>query len=376
MGLGAISNLHDGMPWGMWIGFDLLCGVALAGGGFTIAAIVHVFHLKEFKPILRATVLTAFLGYIMVILALLVDLGRPWKIWHTMIHWNPHSVMFEVGWCVMLYTTVLAVEFSPMILERFNLSKCAGCIEKATPVLVILAVLLSTMHQSSLGTLYLIAPAKMHALWYSPLLPVFFFISSISLGLAMANIEGFLSFRAFGKSLEHPLMARLGKGTAVVLLIYLVLRIEDLILRDSIGHAFAGDQASYFFAAEILLGGVVPMVMLSFHKVRITPLLLVFAQFLVVLGMVFNRMNVAVTSFQLVSGESYVPNWMEIVLSLAIVAIGFAAFAIAVRYLKVFDEGPVSHPVPSDPYVLLQRPKMHVTLSGPREVSDAQDGRG
>ena len=150
-GLGATTNLSDQFPWGLWIGFDILCGVGLAAGGFTLAAIVHIFNIKRFEPILRPTILTAFLGYLLVIFALMYDLGRPLQIWHAIIMWNPHSVMFEVAWCVMLYTTVLALEFSPVVLEKFHMTKTLGIIKRISPVLIIAGVLLSTLHQSSLG---------------------------------------------------------------------------------------------------------------------------------------------------------------------------------------------------------------------------------
>ncbi|MDQ7086999.1 MAG: NrfD/PsrC family molybdoenzyme membrane anchor subunit, partial [Acidobacteriota bacterium] len=191
-GLGAVSNLSDEMPWGLWIGFDLLSGVALAAGGFTITAIVYLLHLDRYRPIVRPALLTAFLGYLMVIAALLVDLGRPWNIWHPLIFWNPHSVMFEVGWCVMLYTTVLFLEFLPLVFERFRIQRALTLWSRyLTPPLVIAGVLLSTLHQSSLGTLYVIVPGKLHPLWYSPILPLLFFVSAISLGLAMTSVESF-----------------------------------------------------------------------------------------------------------------------------------------------------------------------------------------
>lgn len=353
MGLGSISNLSDSMPWGLWIGFDLLCGVALAAGGFTITGVVYIFHLEKYRPIVRPTILTAFLGYMMVICALLVDLGRPWNIWHPMIFWNPHSVMFEVGWCVMLYTTVLFLEFTPLVFERFGYRKPLRIYHRIAPGLVILGILLSTMHQSSLGTLYVILPEKLHPLWYSPILPILFFVSAIALGLAMTCLESFLSLRAFGKRLEPELMADIGKATFVVLMLYLTIRFEDLIIRGTFGYALKMDAAAWFFWAEILAGGVVPMVMLAMQRVRRQPLMLVFAQFLVVLGMIFNRMNVAVTAFQLGTGVKYVPSWMEFTVSLALVGIGFTLFALAVRYFPVFPEGPLTKPRPANPFAEL-----------------------
>ncbi len=354
MGIGAISNLSDDMPWGLWIGFDLLCGVALGAGGFTITAVVYIFHLEDYRPMARPAVLTAFLGYLIVIAALLVDLGRPWNIWHPLIMWNPHSVMFEVGWCVMLYTTVLFLEFLPLVFERFGFIRQSHFIHKyLTPGLVIAGVLLSTMHQSSLGTLYVIAPQKLHPLWYSPILPILFFVSAITLGLAMTNVESVMSLRGFGHRLNPRLLRGVGRATAAMLMVYLVIRIEDLIVHGSFKYIFAFDKASWFFLAEIFLGGIIPMLLLFQKRIRHNMLALAGAQFLVVLGVLFNRMNVAVTAFQLGTGAEYQPHWMEFVVSMGMVAIGVYAFSLAVRYLPVFPEGPLTNAKPKDPYVEL-----------------------
>jgi Ni/Fe-hydrogenase subunit HybB-like protein len=354
MGIGAISNLSDEMPWGLWIGFDLLCGVALGAGGFTITAVVYIFHLEDYRPMVRPAVLTAFLGYLIVIAALLVDLGRPWNIWHPLIMWNPHSVMFEVGWCVMLYTTVLFLEFLPLVFERFGFIRQSHFIHKyLTPGLVIAGVLLSTMHQSSLGTLYVIAPQKLHPLWYSPILPILFFVSAITLGLAMTNVESVMSLRGFGHHLNPRLLRGVGRATAVMLMIYLVIRFEDIIVHGSFKYVFAFDKASWFFLAEIFLGGIIPMLLLFQKRIRHNMLALAGTQFLVVLGVLFNRMNVAVTAFQLGTGAEYQPHWMEFVVSMGMVAIGVYAFSLAVRYLPVFPEGPLTNARPKDPFVEL-----------------------
>jgi Ni/Fe-hydrogenase subunit HybB-like protein len=291
----------------------------------------------------------------LVISALLIDLGRPWNIWHPLIFWNPHSVMFEVGWCVMLYTAVLFFEFMPLVFERLGLGRPLRLWHKLTPILVLLGVLLSTLHQSSLGTLYVIVPQKLHPLWYSPILPVLFFVSAIALGLAMVCVESFLSLRAFGKRLEPELLERLGRATAVVLLVYLAIRLEDLWVRGSLPEILKLDAGAGFFLAETVVGIVVPMTLLFFGAVRRRPLLLMLAQFLVVLGMIFNRMNVSVTAFQLGTGVPYTPSWMEFVVSLTMVAIGFGLFGLAARYLPVFPEGPLREWRPTDPYIELAR---------------------
>ena len=192
--------MSDQFPWGLWIGFDVMCGVMLAAGGFTLTAAVEIFNIKRWHSIMRPTVLTAFMGYLLVCAALMYDLGLPWNIWHPLIMRNPHSVMFEVAYCVMLYTTVLALEFSPIVFEHLGWKKALTRGAQLMMVFVILGVILSTLHQSSLGTLYLIMPNKLHPFWYSPLLPVFFFISAIAVGLAMMIFESSMSSKYFGRA--------------------------------------------------------------------------------------------------------------------------------------------------------------------------------
>ena len=171
------TNLSDEFPWGIWIGFDVLCGVGLAAGGFTLVATVHIFNIERYKPILRPAILTAFLGYLLVTAALLLDIGRPWAIWHPLVMWNHHSVMFEVAWCVTSTPLFWRSNSLPMLLERLGWKAPLKVIHAISVPLMILGVILSTLHQSSLGTVYLIVPEKMHPLWYSPMLPLFFFVS-------------------------------------------------------------------------------------------------------------------------------------------------------------------------------------------------------
>jgi len=338
-GLGSVTHLSDSFPWGLWIGFDLLCGVGLAAGGFAVTATVHVLHLKDFKPILRPTVLTAFLGYLLVITALLFDLGRPWNIWHPIIMWNPHSVMFEVGWCVMLYTTVLSLEFAPVVLERFRLDWLLRLLKPVTPVLVILGVILSTLHQSSLGSLFLIVPEKMHPLWYTPMLPVLFFVSALAAGIGMTVVESWFSRRVFRKPIETHLLSRMSRVSVLILALYLVLRLRDLASRDALATIFPLTPLSMMFLAEIGIGVVIPMVLLAFARFRESPKRLAVTQGMVVLGFIFHRLNVSVTSVQAVTGAKYVPAIPEFLISAALVALGLSIFVFACRYLPVFPEG-------------------------------------
>jgi Ni/Fe-hydrogenase subunit HybB-like protein len=337
-GLGATTNLSDEFPWGLWIGFDVLCGVGLAAGGFALTATVYIFNLKQFAPIIRPTVLTAFLGYVFVIFALMFDLGQPHRIWHALVMWNPRSVMFEVAWCVMLYTTVLALEFSPCVFERLNMERPQRIIHAIVKPLVIVGVILSTLHQSSLGSLYLIVPDKLHPLWYSPLLPVFFFISAIAAGLAMVIVESSLCQRAFGHHLELRLLEPLGRAMVVALAVYGILRFQDLSHRGALPSLRQPDYESLMFLVEIGLGVILPIMLLAIPAVRRRQEGLVSGAYLVMFGFIMNRLNVSITGMERAAGVLYMPSWIEAAISLALVAAGFAAFALAVRHLPVFQE--------------------------------------
>ena len=196
-GLGAVTNLNDRFPWGLWIGIDVLGGVAMAAGGFIIAGAVYILNMKKYRPIVRASILNAFFGYLLAATAITLDIGLPWNIWHPIFMWQIHSIMWVVAIHVVLYTTTLATESSPMFFEKFGMEKAAGFIHKIIVPVVLFGVLLSTLHQSSLGSLYLIVPDKMYPLWYSAYMPVFFYASAIAAGCAMIIFESFLSSRAF-----------------------------------------------------------------------------------------------------------------------------------------------------------------------------------
>lgn len=342
-GLGAVTNLSDAFPWGLWIGFDVLCGVGLAAGGFTITTAVYVLNAKRFEPIVRPAVLTAFLGYVLVIAALLLDLGRPWNLWRPMFLWNPHSVMFEVAWCVMLYATVLSLELSGMVFEKLGWRRALRAQKAVVLPLVIAGALLSTLHQSSLGSLYLIVPGKLHALWYTPLLPVMFFLSAIAAGLAMVIVESRLSSRASGHRLDAPLLSEVGRILFAALLVFGATRLYDLIHRGVLGLAFEATLAGLFFQLEFLMGVLLPLLLLARPAVRRNIRGLYASAVLVVMGFVVNRLNVSITGFEAALGGRYVPAWSELAVTLMLVALGFAAFSLATRHLPVFpvESGPV-----------------------------------
>jgi len=352
-GLGASTNMSDQYPWGIWIGFDVLCGVMLAAGGFTLTGAVHILNVKRLEPIVRPTVLTAFAGYLLVSIALMYDLGRPYRIWHPLVMRNPHSVMFEVAMCVMCYTTVLALEFSPIVLERFNLRKPLKFIKAALIPLVILGCILSTLHQSSLGTMYLIMPEKLHPFWYSPLLPVFFFLSAISVGLAMTIFESSMSSKYFGREIELPILRDLGRVLVVVLALYGILKFEDLYHRHVLGLVFVSGYEQRFFLLEIFLSVLIPLGMLLVPKIRESAQGLYLAAVLCLLGFVTNRLNVAITGVESAVGGRYTPKWTEVVITAMFVALGFAIFGFAAKYLPIFPEEKAHVPAMRQPEVAM-----------------------
>lgn len=341
-GLGPSTNLTDQFPWGIWVGFDVLCGVGLAAGGFTLAAIVHIFNIKSYHAVVRPAILTAFLGYMLVVVALMFDLGRPYRIWHPIIMWNPRSVMFEVGWCVTLYTTVLALEFMPAVLEKFGLVKAHKALKIVMLPIVILGVILSTLHQSSLGSLFLIMPNKMHPLWYSSLLPVHFYVSAISTGLAMTVFESWHSARAFGRQLEFPLIQRITRVLAVTIATYLAMRFLDLYHSGALATLNQPGMERWLFSLETVLMAV-PMLMFFRERTRQNPTAIYVGVVLFLLGFVTHRLNVSVTSLERSAGVAYFPKWTELAVTFAIIAAGFVIFRTAAKHLPIFESETEPH---------------------------------
>ena len=335
-GLGGSTNLSDKFPWGIWIGFDVMCGVGLAAGGFTLVAMVHIFNIQQYKPVMRPAILTAFLGYSLVVVGLLYDLGRPDRLWHPLVMWNPHSVMFEVAWCVTLYSTVLFLEFLPVVFERFGFHKPLEWIHRISVPLMILGVLLSTLHQSSLGTLFLIVPEKLYALWYTPILPLLFYISAFGVGLAMTIFDSWHSSRAFGRALELPLLASMARVLAVVMTVYLWIRFLDMSHRHVFGLLALNRTETWLFALEIALIAV-PTILLYRKAVRMQPGKLYACAVMVVFGFMANRLNVGITGLERGSGTHYIPRWTEIAITLSIVACGFAIFRAIGQYFPIFE---------------------------------------
>jgi len=338
-GLGTISNLNDNYGWGLWISFDLLCGVALASGAFITASIVYLFGGEQYRPLLRPAILTGFLGYLLVILALLVDLGRPERIWYLLIFWNHHSVMFEVGWCVMLYTFVLALELSPLVFERFGLKAPLRFIHALIIPLAIAGATLSTLHQSSLGSLYVILPDQLHKIWYTPLLPLMFWLTAVAVGPAMVILESTISSRVFRRGLELDLLGGLARVIPFILAAYIAVKIGDLAGSGELGLLTEWDLESGLFWLEMIGFVALPMVLFSLPAVRRSSALLMFSAFLVVSDVVLSRFAVGLIAIGRPEfAASYVPHPLEFAVTIGIVSAGVAAFGLVARYLPLFSE--------------------------------------
>ncbi|RKZ14720.1 Ni/Fe-hydrogenase cytochrome b subunit [bacterium] len=338
LGLGAVTDLSDGFPWGIWVSFDVMCGVGLAGGGFTISAMVYLFGRERYRSLARPAIFTAFIGYLMVVGGLIFDLGHPWRIWHPMVMWNHHSVMFEVAWCVTLYTTVLAAEVSTMVFERLKMVRSAHIAHNLAVPLTMLAVLLSMLHQSSLGSLFLLVPGRLHALWYTPLLPFLFFLSAIGVGLSMTIVESNLTSRSMGRAVEAQVLRSVARVAAGVYALYVLLRLGDLVWRGQLGALWPVDRAAAFFLLEFACGFVLPLALYARTRVRRNSRWLYHTAQLAVLGFLFNRLNVGITGFEVVSGVRYTPTWEEMSITLSLVTVGVILFALAIRYLPVLEE--------------------------------------
>lgn len=340
-GLGAATNMNDGYPWGIWLGFDLYGGVAMAGGGFTIAAAIYIFNWKKYKPIGRPAILTAFLGYLLAVIALFFDIGHPFRLWHPSIMWQVHSIMWVVAIHVILYTTTLAIESSPMFFEKFKMPKVLKFLKRYMVWAVIFGCMLSTLHQASLGAVFLIAPSKMSPLWFvGSFMPYMFLISAIAMGLAMVSTESMLSCKAFNHKIDNEIFFGLARGLLTTLIIYLVVKVYYLFTTNSLGLAFNGSMPSMMFLLEMAIGIIIPIVFLLNKKVRTSLNGIATVNWLVIIGVLVNRMNACLFSFDQyntsVVGAGYFPSAMELLFTLGLISLGVVLFKMAAKYLPLF----------------------------------------
>jgi Ni/Fe-hydrogenase subunit HybB-like protein len=356
-GIGSMTNLDNQHPWGIWIAIDVACGVALAAGGFTSAALGHIIHKEEFKVILRPALITALLGYTFVAIAVFVDLGRYYFIWHPLIFWNGTSPLFEVGLCVMIYATVLYIEFLPIVTERFIgrvnlrgkltflnvpidsiLRFLDRGLSKTMFVFIIAGVVLSTLHQSSLGTLMVIAGPKMHPLWQTPVLPLLFLISAIAVGFPMIIFESLIASRSLGLKPEMKVLSNLGRMVGPLLVIYLAIKIIDMAIRGTYVYLTEINTASVMFMIEVVLGVIIPLRMFFSEKVLNSRLLLFVATTLVVFGVFINRINSFLVAYTPPYAlNKYFPSIGEISVTVGFIAILVLLYRVIVMFLPVIS---------------------------------------
>lgn len=349
-GIGATTNLSDATPWGLWIGVDVMSGVALAAGGYIVATAVYILGLREYYPIARSAILTGLLGYFFVAVGLMFDLGRPWRLpYPIFVSFGFTSVMFSVGWHLFLYLIMLAVEFAPAVFEWLGWRRLREWAVRLTMWATVLGVMLSTLHQAALGGLYLITPTKLHPLWYSSLLPLYFFVSSAFAGLAMVIVESTLSHRAFrdqvaghGAQLDR-LTVGLAKAAALVMFVYLGLKVMGMMQDNT--WAYLNSGFGLWYLVELLGFVLLPCLLFLFGSSAGRVGLIRFAAVVAVLGIVLNRVNVSIIAFNWQQAERYVPRWSEFLITIAIITTFIVTYRWIVNRMPVLREHPDYPPV-------------------------------
>lgn len=349
-GIGAVTNLDNNYPWGIWIGFDLLCGVALAAGGYVTSAACYVFGLKRFHSAVRPAILTAFLGYALVVFALLYDVGRPVRLalaYPFVYSQGTSSLLFEVGLCVFLYLTVLFVEFTPAAFEWLGLNKIRGVVVKLTLLLTIFGVVLSTLHQSSLGALFMIAPSKVHPLWYSGYLPIYFFISSMFAGMSMVIFEGSLAHKYLSDKMDDTHKAEssgvtfgFAKAASWVMMGYIAIKLIGLAI-DNNWH-YLTTSWGLWFLLELIGFVVFPAILFAMGSREKNLTMVRVAAAWTILGIILNRLNISIIAFNyhLSSADRYIPSFMEIGISVFIVTLGITVYRYITSRMPILYEHP------------------------------------
>ena len=357
VGLGAATNLSNQYPMGLWIGADVATGVALAAGGFTSAALVYVFQREHFHALVRPALLTAVLGYTFVAIGLLFDLGRWYRIWHPMLPsmWQGNSVLFEVGMCVMCYLTVLYIEFIPIVCERFigrvslpgKLGRFNDRVDvllrfldhvlgKVMFVFILAGIMLSCLHQSSLGTMMVIAPSKMHPLYSSQLSPVLFLTSAMAVGLAMVIFESLIAARSFDRKAEMHMLTPLARILPFLLGVYIAVRIADMFWRGAQAFLLDGTAAAIMFWIEFGALTVVPFFMFMSSDIRRSPRGLFLAATMYIVGILLNRCTVFFIAYRpLYADTPYLPAVSEFALTIGLVCAIALVYRLAVTFLPV-----------------------------------------
>jgi len=348
-GIGAVTNLNDGSPWGLWIAFDVVVGIALAAGGFTTAALVYIFNKGKYSPLVRPAVLTAMLGYALAGTSIILDVGRWWQVYNPVLpgNWQGNSAMFEVAICVMLYLSILVIEFIPVMTERWKknnkgfLKKISVFIEpvlnKIILLFIILGVVVSTLHQSSLGSLMLLAKYKLHPLWFSPWLPLMFLVSAIAVGFPVVVVESNISARTFKLKPENHLFKGLLKFTPWALGFYLILRLWDIIYYGKISMIFS--LMGILNLVELSLFAIIPLILLNLKSYKEKPGKMLNISVLIIAGLILNRLNTYLIAFKTRPGwGAYFPSLGEILISAMLVSVLFVGYKILANYFPVLTK--------------------------------------
>jgi Ni/Fe-hydrogenase subunit HybB-like protein len=340
-GIATIANINQAYPWGWWVGFDMLTRIALGGIGFTMAAAGEIFDIKGFRPIVRAALLVGLLWYLTYAAVLMVELGRPWMVWMVFLSWAPTSAMFEVALCAVSYITVLVLEFSPLVFARLGWAAPVRWINAVYLLIVITGVALSSLHQSSLGTLLLLLPTKVNPLWHSELLPVLFLLSAIMAGPAMMIVEHVLATHFLRLQPRMDVLRSLARGLTVLVVVYLLLRLGDVLYRGVSDSALSLGFEARWFWLEIVVGLLVPLALLLVPEIDRSKWGMFAAAGCVVIGVVLNRLNAAVFTMRVHSWETYRPAITEVLISVGAVAGMVLAYIYLVRWLPIHTERPL-----------------------------------
>lgn len=336
LGLGTTTNLSDPYTWGIWIGFDFTL-IAFAGAGFTMAAVVHILHQHKYEEAVRPAILAGLMGYVAVLLLLVLDLGRPDRFYNFLLFWNLHSPLFEVSWCILLYTTVLVVETSPFLLERLRWKRLLRLVALVMVPVTILGVTLSSLHQSTLGTLYLNMPHRLHPLWFTPILSLLFFVSSIMAGLSMAMLAYMAAVRIARRPIHSEVVTGLGRIVGWVAVLYAVLKLGDLLVAGELGLMFQANMMSLLMWLEIGIGAIVPALLLLLARTRTQRWVQIAAPLMVLFGVLMNRFNATMFAQLLPDGTTYVPHVLEWLSTIGILAAAAIAWYLGIRFLAIFD---------------------------------------
>lgn len=335
LGIGAVSNMSDGYPWGIWITYDVLVGTAIGCGGYAMALLVYVFNKGEYHPLVRSAVMTSLFGYGLAGVSVFIDIGRYWNMLNI---FNPalmnfNSVMLEVALCIALYCGVLVLEFMPAFLEAKGGPNASKGYNKIMFLLVAVGVLLPTMHQSSLGSMMIISGTKLSPLWQSGLLPFYNVLTAILMGYGIVIFESCLAAVAFGRPFETRLLSKLAGVVPALLVVYLVVRWADLLFKGALGSAFSGVAGLMFWVENALF--VAALAMLAPAARRASARNLVSSAFVLLLACAVLKFNMYIVGFQPGPGWTYFPSVQEILITLAIVAVEFLAYLIFVKKLPV-----------------------------------------